>query len=155
MGGGASKSNSESIPSVPVPVPNNNKSDAETPRRANGKVTMFWKRKFGNSDTAPWPEFIEAYKQWMGDTFPDVLDEDEFENLMTDEAIKALKHALCGTKSKSKSAAVALPKFSAAYPTGPDLFIATKQLISRAIRQLRQDTRNIPQNNKARTDREG
>jgi len=142
MGGGSSKA------AEAPPTPTNNAppvKDNNTPR-SNKKVSMFWKRKFGTQDQTPWVEFLEAYKQWLRDTFPDVLDDEEFDNLMSEEAEKALRHVLCNTKKGSKKPGkiVTLSALAAAYPAGPDLFICTKQLISRSIRQYNQDLRSAP-----------
>ena len=140
MGGGTSK------PAEQPAAPLANKDQNNVTPRSNKKVSMFWKRKFGNAETIQWVEFIDAYKTWLRETFPDVLDDEEFDNLMSEEAEKALRHVLCYRKGHRKPGKnVALATLGATYPTGPDLFICTKQLISRSIRQYTQDMRSMPQ----------
>ena len=142
MGGGSSRPAEQ--PVAPQQAALQSKDQNTTPR-SNKKVSMFWKRKFQNADSVPWVEFIEGYKSWLRDTFPDVLDDEEFDNLMSEEAEKALRHVLCYRKGHRKPGKmVTLQTLGATYPTGPDLFLCTKQLISRSIRQYTQDMRMRP-----------
>ena len=99
-------------------------------------MNLFWQHAFGKKESVPWGEFIEQYKQWLKDTFPDVLDEREFEALMSKEAEQSLMFVIAEGTSKANKR-VSLEKLASTYPSGSDLFLATKQLINRAIRQRR------------------
>ncbi len=144
MGGAATKPLASTAPVQLVQSSNNQAQATSSKRSLNTKVTMFWQRHFGNDDKAKWPDFLMHYRQWLSETFPDVLDDEELDKLLTEEAVKALKHCLCGKRGGKSTGIVTLETLSNMYPSGQDLFICSKQLVSRSVRQYTQDLRIAP-----------
>ena len=67
------------------------------------QVNLFWRHEFGEAVTVPWTEFLLKYKEWLKATFPDVLDDREFEALMSREAEKALESELTEGDKQNKT----------------------------------------------------